>query len=143
MKKLNKEQIKYIQEARRKGASQDDLAAEMGVAKGTIVRYTRGLLEKKQLPGPDTTPLAQRFWEKVGKRGEDDCWLWKGAVDKKGFGYIFSRLRAGEGTTVAAHRLSWNFANGHIPRNATVRQKCGNKLCCNPAHLFLGKSGEK
>jgi hypothetical protein len=33
--------------------------------------------------------------------------------------------------------VAWELANGPIPEGLLVRQRCGNRLCCNPSHLFL------
>lgn len=27
------------------------------------------------------------FWERVDKRGEDECWFWKGKLTPNGYGY--------------------------------------------------------
>lgn len=78
--------------------------------------------------------LRKRFEERVTKAGPDECWLWTQKPGHAGYG----RLSMGRGNNPAlAHRVAWELANGPIPEGLLVRQRCGNRLCCNPSHLFL------
>jgi HNH endonuclease len=71
-----------------------------------------------------------RFWAKVDKRGEDECWEWKGACHPYGTfsvggrrGQVFSR----------AHRFALLFTQGAFPLH--THHRCKNKRCVNPVHL--------
>lgn len=78
--------------------------------------------------------MRERFEANVAKAGPDDCWPWQQTPGAAGYG----RLSMGRGSSPAlAHRIAWELAFGEIPKGVRVRQKCGNRLCCNPAHLFL------
>lgn len=80
--------------------------------------------------------LAERFWEKVDKRGPDECWLWTAATNEAGYGVMRPEGRR-TGPTVKAHRVSLALAGVDVA-GRVVRHRCDNPPCVNPAHLELG-----
>ena len=64
----------------------------------------------------------------------DECWEWKGARVKGGYG----NRGIGGGRSALTHRLAYEWVYGPIPAGMHVLHRCDNPPCCNPAHLFLG-----
>lgn len=58
------------------------------------------------------------------------CWLWIGARDSSGYGFVWPRSKA--------HRLSYERSVGPIPDGYVVCHKCDTPCCVNPSHLFVG-----
>jgi hypothetical protein len=74
-----------------------------------------------------TTP--ERFWSLVDRRGDAECWPWKGGT-KQGYGQIMVARKAKR-----AHRVAYELTVGPIPEGLTLDHLCRNRACCNPKHL--------
>lgn len=80
-----------------------------------------------------TYPQNLTFWNNVDRREKDECWNWKIALDKHGYG----KAKIG-GKFRLAHRAAYEMANLEINRDKSVLHSCDNPKCCNPYHLFQG-----
>ena len=78
--------------------------------------------------------LAARFWSKVDRRSDSECWPFTGAQDSHGYGSFKRSTRC----TAHAHRLAWELTRGPIPASAVIRHACDTPLCVNPGHLVVG-----
>jgi hypothetical protein len=85
-------------------------------------------------------PAEERFWEKVNKKGPDECWEWTAGKNGRGYGaFLF------DGKPYGAHCFSWILHNGPIPEGLFVLHNCpngDNTSCVNPAHLWVGSHTE-
>lgn len=82
--------------------------------------------------------LELRFWSKVDRRGPDECWPWKAAKRRRGYGVFW---RAGK--FVNASRVAWELANGRpMPAEMRPLHGCDNPPCCNPRHIRPGTQKE-
>lgn len=78
--------------------------------------------------------LDERFWKKVEK--QSDCWEWRGARTKKGYGVMWMGDRL-VGATVISMTLA------EVPKTGPfVLHSCDNKSCVRPDHLRWGTAKE-
>lgn len=89
-------------------------------------------------------PLEGRFWPKVERRGEDECWPWLAGLTRDGYGTVTDR-----GINRQAHRVAWELANGTpwpagLVADHTCHGRdagcpgslgCEHRRCCNPRHI--------
>lgn len=83
------------------------------------------------------TVWLEKFWAKVDKRTDIECWEWQGFRLPKGYGSM-----SVYGKTYLTHRIAYTDYYGEIPHGMHVCHKCDNPSCCNPLHLFLGTNAD-
>lgn len=88
----------------------------------------------KRITGPDSQAVLDRFWEKVEKRGPDECWDWKASVTTTGYG----RFKITSYVTACANRVALALSTGVEPDGMQALHSCDRPICCNPNHLRWG-----
>lgn len=91
-----------------------------------------------------TERQKRNFHAKVERRGPDECWPWKGHCRDDGYGAV-SLCWKGRISIQLAHRIAFFLRSGElvVSLNAIIQNTCGNRACCNPAHLVDRQPGEE
>lgn len=79
-----------------------------------------------------TIPVEIRFWNKVDKKGKDDCWNWTGYPGKT-FGNPTIRY---DGINRRATEVSLLIHHIDVYARHLIFRSCKNKICVNPHHLI-------
>ena len=80
---------------------------------------------------------ALKFWSQVEIGEPDECWEWKGCINKRTKQPQFAWRRHGLTSSTQHHpqRVAMWFSWGDLGYTS-VRTTCGNKYCCNPFHII-------
>lgn len=68
----------------------------------------------------------------------DDCWLWIGNLNSRGY----AMFTLGPRPSKLAHRVAYEWAHGPIPDGLQIDHLCRIRKCVNPAHLEAVSSRE-
>ena len=96
---------------------------------------SRAMMKEKNLVL--TPQQLARFWSRVSKMQQGDCWLWQGSLCTKGYARFTAQM-----TQFQAHRISYMIHHGPIPDGLVCDHLCRVRHCVNPAHLEPVTSAE-
>lgn len=78
--------------------------------------------------------FLDRFWAKVRRGADSECWPWLASGLKNGRGRIWI-----EGKMILAPRVAKIIADRRWPEpDKLACHSCDNPNCCNPAHIWWG-----
>ena len=87
----------------------------------------------------DMTSQQKQLFERVIVLDDSTCWVWQGQVSNSGYGRLKQVQADNTLQVVSAQSASYRAFVDPIPDGSLVKQRCGNRLCINPAHLELIK----
>ena len=73
-------------------------------------------------------PLIEKFWNRVDRGGDHECWNWKNQ-----WFYVRDGVKP-----LRPSRISYEIHFGKIKVKTPVVRDCKNQRCVNPKHLYLG-----
>ena len=76
---------------------------------------------------------ALRFWSKVDRRGDHECWLWRSQAQPNGYGMF--RFGPRTMSPQYAHRVAYVLSVGPLVPGLEIGHRCHTRNCVNPAHL--------
>lgn len=74
--------------------------------------------------------VVDRYWAKVVRIEDFECWVWIGAVAGRGHG----RFWLGSRKVVIAHRFGWAVTHPDEAMPEVVGHGCDNPICQRPLH---------
>lgn len=70
-------------------------------------------------------------WVAEDRGFETPCHIWQGAVDKAGYGRVWTEER----TLKLSHRFFYERVSGPVPHGMELHHRCGVPACVNAEHI--------
>ena len=95
------------------------------------MKWSAGSLE------PTSLVHLERIDARYDKPSEDECWVWTGYLNPKGYGRAPAGKVSDKAKSILTHRAMYELYVGQIPINLTIDHLCRNRACGNPKHLRI------
>lgn len=79
----------------------------------------------------------EKFWNKVDKKSDDECWNWKGNIND-----FYVAKEDGKKLRLRPKRFSWGLLIGPLKKENKLTNSCENLKCVNPKHLKIIEIGK-
>lgn len=79
--------------------------------------------------------VPSRIWHRVTPEPNSGCWLWVGAEDARGYGFLWDTAIAGRRRSILAHRYFFTALHGPVPDRLELDHLCRTHACVNPVHI--------
>lgn len=83
------------------------------------------------------SPIIAKFLSKIIRDNSSDCWHLRSDRNNQYKPFFYY-----QGKKYTARKFSYMYFKGDINSNYKVYTSCGNSLCINPDHFYLGSPGE-
>lgn len=81
--------------------------------------------------------LEERFWSKVNRGRQNECWEWTRSRHPDGYGnFRWTNPITGRNEVTRASRVAFYLTYGYLPTMAC--HHCDNPPCCNPSCIYDG-----
>ena len=109
------------------------------IARGLCERHYRAARAARiSLPPLASKPTpTERLLSFIERRRAPECWPWKGAIGRWGYGVFWLN-----GHNLNASRAAYLLLVGPAKSGQVVCHSCDNPVCCNPNHLWLGTQAD-
>lgn len=127
----------YLGKPCKRNHSFDGVGTLRYISNDMCVECKKESREISNLNKQEISLINANFWRSIDIDTTTNCWNWTGSKYHKGYGFFVFRNQP-----QLAHRIAWVLTRGKIDEGKFVCHNCGNYLCVNPEHLYLGSRAD-